>query len=443
MGSEGYPLRNVGIYRNLPSFDPSLTGLKAIICGATGISGFNTLRALLSDTNRWSKIYLLSRSPLKEEAAALLTPEERARTQHISVDLTSSATDISKTLKDANASADYVFFYSYLQPKTEKGPMHPDTADALRETNVPIFRNFIDALPLANIKPKRILLQTGGKNYGCHIGRGRTPLVESDPQPKHLQDNFYYHQEQALFDYCEAHPETKWNIVMPMGVIGAVPSAAMNMMLPLGAYAAVQAHKGQALEFPGDFAGWQYELTHSTARMTGYLSEWAVLEEKCANQRFNAQDGCPVSWDRLWGEMARWYGAKGARGPEEDESKYQTMEMAGGKEAPLGYGPPPAVRISYSLQGWAEKSDNKRAWEEMMKKSEGKLRLDMFADPSGPFQFVEFSTAPLGQASGAKARRFGFCGFVDTIEGTFETFQDFEKLGMLPAMKVNEATPLM
>jgi len=40
MGSERLPLRQIGIYHNLPDFDPSLKGLTAIITGANGISGY-------------------------------------------------------------------------------------------------------------------------------------------------------------------------------------------------------------------------------------------------------------------------------------------------------------------------------------------------------------------------------------------------------------------
>jgi hypothetical protein len=31
---------------------------------------------------------------------------------------------------------------------------------------VALLQNFCEALPLADIKPKRIMLQTGAKNYG-------------------------------------------------------------------------------------------------------------------------------------------------------------------------------------------------------------------------------------------------------------------------------------
>lgn len=81
-----------------------------------------------------------------------------------------------------------------------------------------------------------------------HIGRGRNPIMESDPAPKHLQpDQFYYEQERQLFDYCSKHPETDWNIVRPGGIVGAINSTWLNSFYPFGVYAAVQDHKGEPL----------------------------------------------------------------------------------------------------------------------------------------------------------------------------------------------------
>ena len=256
MSSSSQPLRQSGIFRNLPTFDPSIKGLKAIVCGATGISGFHTIRALLDTPDRWSTIYALSRSPLSDDILAFLTEQQRSRIQHVSIDLSSSGDEIARSLKDAGVTADYIFYFAYLSPKSGKSAMDPSSADDLVQANVPPFRNFLQALPLANIKPKRILLQTGGKNYGCHIGRVRTPLVESDPQPKHLSPNFYYPQEDLLETYCREHPETDWNIVMPAGIIGAIQYASMNTFLSFGIYAAVQAYKNEPLCFGGDFTSW-------------------------------------------------------------------------------------------------------------------------------------------------------------------------------------------
>ena len=184
--------------------------------------------------------------------------------------------------------------------------------------------------------PQRILLQTGAKNYGVHLGPARTPYVESDPRVT-IEPNFYYPQEDLLYDYCRGskHP-VSWNVICPAWIIGAVNNAAMNALHPLAVYAAVEAHKGEkVLAYPGDIAEWQGINEFSSAMLTGYLSEWAVLEDKCKDQKFNAGDASPLPMNRLWPELARWYGVPEAGKPELDEEKLTTVDP-GDKPSPLG-----------------------------------------------------------------------------------------------------------
>ncbi|GAB1731878.1 hypothetical protein NU195Hw_g9250t1 [Hortaea werneckii] len=444
MSSANHPLRQSGIYRNLPTFDSSVRGLTAIVVGATGISGMNTIRSLLDVPGRWETVYALSRSPFSEEVLSLFSFEQRNRIKHVSVDLTGSASEIASSLEKAGAKADYVFFYGYVHPRGKQA-MDPAMEDALVEANVPIFQNFLQALDFARIEPKRILLQTGGKNYGGHIGRARLPYIESDPQPRHLSRNFYYFQEDALFKFCEEHPKTSWNIVRPFGVVGAAPNAGMNVFLPFAVMAAIQAKKQEPIFFGGDVEEWQNECCHSSARLTGFLSEWAVLEEHCKNQAFNAQDGSPLSWDRFFEELARWYGVeKGIEGPALDDAKFNSIPLAGGKDAPLGYGPAPAIRLSRTLAEWSEDPANHNVWEKMLESSEGKLKMDPFEESkrqdifSGDWAFYK-----IGQPSVAKLRRFGFNGFVDTMESVFEMYQDMAELGIIPGPRVDAAKPMV
>ncbi|RMX84493.1 hypothetical protein D0869_04541 [Hortaea werneckii] len=49
----------------------------------------------------------------------------------------------------------------------------------------------------------------------------------------------------------------------------------------------------------------------------------------------------------------------------------------------------------------------------------------------------------IGQPSVAKLRRFGFNGFVDTMESVFEMYQDMTKLGIIPAPRVDAARPMV
>ncbi|KAI7205411.1 hypothetical protein KC316_g264 [Hortaea werneckii] len=347
---------------------------------------------------------------------SLLTEEQRAKIQHVSVDLSGSADDIAAAFTKAGVKADHVFFYGYIHPKG-RSAMDPATADILMETNGPIFQNFLAALETSSIKPKRILLQTGGKNYGGHIGRARVPYIESDPQPQHLAPNFYYPQEEALFAFCDRHPETDWNIIMPFG---------------------------EPIQFGGDFEEWQEETCWSSARLTGFLSEWAVLEEKCRNQRFNAVDGCAISMDRLFEELARWYAVqKGVRGPVSDDAPdFKTVELAGGKNAPLGYGPPAKISMSSSVVKWTKDEANRQAWKKIMDASQGQLSVDVF-ESGLDFEMADFGLYRIGQPSVAKLRRFGFNGFVDTMESTFEMYQEMARMGILPAPRVEAARPMI
>ncbi|KAH7182346.1 uncharacterized protein B0J16DRAFT_363284 [Fusarium flagelliforme] len=446
MSSENFPLRQSGIYRNLPTFDPSIKGLSAVVCGATGISGYHTIRALLDTPDRWSKVYALSRKPLSGECLNMFSEEQLQRIKHVAIDLLTDGQTVADTLRKHGVVADYVFFYAYLSGDVEDD-MSPAAADELIKVNVPLFDNLLDGLRISGLTPRRILLQTGGKNYGMHIGRVRTPLVESDPQPRHLQDNFYYHQEDALKRYCAEHPGTGWNVIRPFGVIGSAASAAITTFHPFAVYASVQAHKGEPLAFGGDWDEYLFESLFSTARLTGYLSEWAVLENKCANQAFNAQDGGPVSWERFFAELARWYGVdKGVVPPVDDKGadgsdNYKTFPLKGGNEAPLGTGPPTQLRFSFTLAEWAKDPLNHQAWKELMDQSGGKVTVDFFEKKkffSGDFAYLRFGTA-----SPNKCKTFGFNGFVDSLESVFEMYKEMEALGLVMPMKVDTARHLV
>ncbi|KAG9852199.1 hypothetical protein KCU98_g3601, partial [Aureobasidium melanogenum] len=205
--------------------------------------------------------------------------------------------------------------------------MDPKAEEELVKVNVPIFENFLEALKTAELQPKRILLQTGGKNYGGQIGRAKLPFIESDPQPRHLSQSFYCPQEDMLKKYCQEHPATGWNVIRPFGIIGATSKTGMNTFLPFAIMAAVQSEKKEALFFGGDMEEWEYEYLHSSARLTGFLDD-------------------PMSWDRFFEELVRWYSAPGVKGPELDDSKYHSVVLAGGKDNPLGYGPPTRIRLS-------------------------------------------------------------------------------------------------
>ncbi|KAJ5414743.1 hypothetical protein N7509_001370 [Penicillium cosmopolitanum] len=443
MGSELYPVQQKGIFHNLPTFDPSITGLTAIVTGANGISGFHTLRVLLESPERWSKVYALSRRPPPEEMLNLLSESERSRLQHVAIDFLEDPSKIARVLSSFSVTADYVFFYSYLQPKPDPGAAVWSNAEELVKVNSALLNNFLGALKIGKLTPKRILLQTGAKHYGVQIGRIRTPAIESDPNLSHLEPNFYYPQEEALFAYCKEQ-NTSWNVIRPAWVLGAVTNAQMNALLPIAIYSAVQAQKGEPIAFPSDFETWQYEAHHSTALLTGYLSEWAVLEDKTKNEAFNSQDTGSVTFDRLYEELTRWFGVKnGIIRPEEDLAKFEESIGKAGADTPIGYGPPLVHRTSFKLVDWASRPENKQAWLDLQKESGGALTFNPFDDIDENFAFGDQAFRKVPSLSMNKARLLGWTGFVDTIESLHHIYSEMGDLGMLPRLEVEKPKPLI
>jgi hypothetical protein len=202
-------------------------------------------------------------------------------------------------------------------------------SDEMNAVNSKMLSGFLQSLLLASLRPRRFVLQTGLKHYGTHLGPSSIPNMESAariPSPP-FPPNFYYAQEDLLFEFCRVHsPTTSWNIIRPSWVLGAVPDAAMNILYPLSIYATVQQAMGDSLDFPGDWDGWDKEQMQSSATLNGYLSEWAALTTPAANNAFNASDGGAWTWGMFWPILAAWYGIRW-NPPVMDESKYQAVEI--------------------------------------------------------------------------------------------------------------------
>ncbi|KAL2061320.1 hypothetical protein VTL71DRAFT_7593 [Oculimacula yallundae] len=424
-----------GIYHGLPTYE-SLKPQVAIITGANGISGFHTLRVLSGAPERWSKIYALSRRPPPPKLLDLLG-SGKERVEHVACDFLSSSDEIAKSIQGKISNVDAVFFYSYLQPAPDPGAAAWSNAEKLVEVNSSLLKNFLGALPLAGLKPKRFLLQTGAKNYGVHLGAGLNPAIESDPRVT-LEPNFYYPQEDMLWEYCKKE-SVAWNVIRPAWIIGATNNAQMNVFYCLGLYAAVVAHMNQPLAFPGDLTAWETTHTHSSAHLTGYQSEHAVLDDRMKDQAFNAIDGTPFSWSRLWPMLAKWYGTTPGR-PELDESKYEIMTMPH-DPPPRGWGPATSYRSSFSIIAWASQPSVQKAWSEIVQMHNLDNSHDPFVDPSESFPFLDAALWAVGRLSlsETKGRKMGWYGVVDTNESVFKTLQEFAELDLLPKLSVSQS----
>jgi hypothetical protein len=194
----------------------------------------------------------------------------------------------------------------------------------LRSRAAQIFENFLTALDQASVKPKRIILQTGGKNYGVHQGHVNVPLREGAPRVE-LEPNFYYRQEDLLSRYIKTHPGTNFNVTMPQWILAAVSGTDMTIFYPLAVFAAVQRKLNKPLVYPGDLTSWDNNHPISTGVLNSLFYEWLVLSPHTAGQSFNITDGSEFTFGTFWPILASWYGL--AWVPPSEDAHYHETEM--------------------------------------------------------------------------------------------------------------------
>ena len=90
-------VRSEGIYHGLPCFSESITGLKAMVVGASGQSGQPMIDVLSSEPQRWKKVYALSRK--RPTAAA------DSNVEHVPIDLLWSQEKIAAALREHDVQA--------------------------------------------------------------------------------------------------------------------------------------------------------------------------------------------------------------------------------------------------------------------------------------------------------------------------------------------------
>ncbi|KAK0737379.1 hypothetical protein B0T21DRAFT_392499 [Apiosordaria backusii] len=398
----------------------------AIVCGATGILGREIVSLLASNPQKWKTIHALSRSKKDDYPSNVI---------HNHIDLLHSAEEMAAELKDV--SAEYVFFAAYMEQATEAENW---------KVNGDMLQNFLNALTFtgATKSLKRILLVTGCKHYGVHLGRPKLPMLESDPwltDQSVYPPNFYYRQQNILHDFCKENPHIGWNVTYPNDVIGFAHGNFMNLASGLGIYAAVSKELGQKLAFPGAERFYSGFDCFTSSKLHAEFCEWVVLEEKARNQAFNVVNGDVQAWEDMWPRLARRFGM------EVDAGQFQQeVDMKLGAKVEMNETPPIKIwekelglegRVKrnvlsqrVSMVKWAQQEEVKKAWERLAER-EG-LQKDGLE--KGTWKFVDFE---LGRdfdcvVSMSKAREYGWSGYQDSWKAFSDVFGELEAAKVLP-----------
>ena len=268
-----------------------MTG-RALVAGVTGITG-GALAARLA-ANGWT-VHGLSRRPPRR-------PVDGVELVHADL------ADVAAT-REALRGLDvtHVFFCTWSRQPTEAGNC---------AVNGAMLRNLLEAVePAPGLR--HVALVTGLKHYlgpfeAYAKARPETPFRED--QPRLPYENFYYVQEDVLFEAAARRGFT-WSVHRPHTVIGFAVGNAMNMGVTLAVYGTICRETGRPFVFPGSPEQHEAVTDVTDARLLAGQLEWAATEPAVANQALNVVNGDVFRWRRMWNVVGAGLGVEPAPYP--------------------------------------------------------------------------------------------------------------------------------
>lgn len=262
---------------------------RALIVGVSGVIGNALSEHLLAEG--WS-VHGLSRG--RTAVASGCVP--------ITADLT-QPDELRSALQGTAFS--HVFFAAWSRQANEKENIRVNGA---------IVRNVLDVVG-PSLRGGHAALVTGLKHYLGPFEAYATGVVPTTPfreeQGRQPVDNFYYAQEDRLFEAAARHG-FGWSVHRPHTIIGYAVGNAMNMGVTLAVYATLCRETGQPFVFPGSAAQWDGLTDMTDARLLARHLAWASTQAGGRDADFNVVNGDVFRWKWLWPRLAAYFGIEAA-----------------------------------------------------------------------------------------------------------------------------------
>ncbi|XP_017616706.1 3-oxo-Delta(4,5)-steroid 5-beta-reductase-like [Gossypium arboreum] len=180
------------------------------------------------------------------------------------------------------------------------------------EINGSMLRNVLRSVIPNAPNLRHICLQTGAKHYlGPFELFGKIQLHDppfTEDLPRLNAPNFYYRQEDILFEEIEKKEGLTWSVHRPTVIFGLSPYSLMNLVGSLCVYAAICKHESKPLHFPGSKAAWNSYYEASDADLIAEQHIWAAVDPYAKNEAFNVTNGDVFKWKQLWTVLAEQFG---------------------------------------------------------------------------------------------------------------------------------------
>jgi nucleoside-diphosphate-sugar epimerase len=258
-----------------------MTKNTALITGGNGIIGRN-LATYLETTGTWD-IIVSSHSPLGY----------KGKFQFVQLDLTNPLAVAEK--KELLQDVTHIFFGSYIQ----KQLLSDQTT-----VNTQLLENLVIGMEEIAGDLQHVTFIQGGKAYGAHLGKFKTPAKESDS--RHFPPNFYYSQE----DFLRVQSQGKkwdWTALRPDMVVGLAIGNPMNLATIIAVYATLCKEVGVPMRFPGSDVSYNALANVTDAELLAQGMEYVSLSASAKNDVFNITNGDIFRWKELWPKFGAYF----------------------------------------------------------------------------------------------------------------------------------------
>ena len=229
---------------------------QAVVVGALGVIGRYIVERLLNQED-WSVVGV-SRRPA----------EAAPRYRHISVDLLDR--EAASVQLGGLADATHIF-YAAFQPAAGAAAGYASNIAPNRDMLV----NAVTAIAAASPALRRVVLVTGTKYYGAHLGPFRTPARESDP--RHMPPDYYFDQIDWLTGFHAAKADWAVTAAADAAACAGTPMSPLppsRSMRRSAGSSGCRCASGKAGAFTSI-----YQVTESTHFANAAL--WAANEPRC------------------------------------------------------------------------------------------------------------------------------------------------------------------
>ncbi|KEF56738.1 uncharacterized protein A1O9_06928 [Exophiala aquamarina CBS 119918] len=296
------------------------TGRHALIMGASGISGWAIVNQLLRGYPQkgiFSKVTAVTNRPLARQET--LWPEDESLRLVSGLDLSAGSQQelqnaMKMKIKDIDEVTD-IYFYAY---------RHSSDPNVESTVNTQMLERTITAIDELSKRLAFVVLPSGTKAYGVHLGKEKFPFAKELPLEETLpripepyaSQMFYYYLLDRLKSLSQGRKWT-WCDIRPDVIPGFVPNSntyclAQTLAVYLSLYAKVEG-RGQKCPFPGSWEAWNTLSNDSSQDMVAKFSIWASLNpNKTGGESFNVADyDSPASWSERWPVICEWFGLIG------------------------------------------------------------------------------------------------------------------------------------